>query len=392
MSSEAGGGSGNLILWESARPEPVAAQVAVAGDFLPAGDVALPGGDWREAARRLAAHFSDVATSFVNLEAALDAAELPARPLCGIGQSISAPASALDYLREIRSQTVGLANNHSYDFRAAGVARTRAALARRGMIPLGAGRSLGSAPEVFVWQGPGDIRVGFWAAATASIDLATRRSAGVEPATLTRASQAIRALQSRGARCSIALLHSGCLRTTRPDPSEAALMDAIGHRGFRVVAASHSHRISGSKILAAGNAGPSFCFYGLGSIVSGYAASALEREGLIVAVGFHPSGELARVEVRPVSLGDSGIGEVPSPEAAREILERFRALSDEIENGSAKSLFYRDISKGLLRLYARDLRAAYRWSGVRGLVRKAGRVRLRHVHRLIHRLVGRVPG
>jgi poly-gamma-glutamate synthesis protein (capsule biosynthesis protein) len=392
MTCEAGIPSGQLVLWESARDEPIAARVAVAGDFLPAGRLALPCGGWREAAGSLSGHFGDVATSFVNLEAALDAEELPMRPLCGLGQAISAPAASLDYLGAIRSHVVGLANNHSYDFRAPGVARTRAALARRGMIPLGAGRSLRSEPEVFVWQGPGDIRVGFWAAATASMDLATSRSAGVEPATLARASQAIRALQSRGARCSIALLHAGCLRTNRPEPAEAALMDSVARCGFRVVAASHSHRIAGSQLLADRHAGPSFCFYGLGSIVSGDTASPLEREGLMVVAGFHARGELARVEVRPVLLGESGFGEVPSLEAARTILERFRILSDEIESGSSKHLFYRDVSQGLLRLYVRDVRAAFRWSGVRGLVRKAGRVRMRHVHRLVHRLVGRVTG
>jgi hypothetical protein len=390
MRSGAGIASGSLILWKSARAEPIAARVAVAGDFLPAGHLALPVGGWREAVCNLAGHFGDVAASFVNLESALDAEELPARPLCGIGQLISAPAASLDYLGAIRSRAVGLANNHSYDFRAAGVARTRAALARRGMIPLGAGRSLGGAPEVFLWQGPGDIRVGFWAAATASIDLATSRSAGVEPATLSRASQAMWCLQSRGAHFSIALLHSGCLRTNRPDPSEAALMDSIARCGFNIVAASHSHRISGSKILPMRHNSPSFCFYGLGSIVSGYSASSLEREGLIAVAGFHPGGELARVEVRPVSLSESGFGEVPSPETARTILERFSILSDEIESGSAKLLFYQDVSQGLLRLYFRDVRAAFRWSGIRGLVRKAGRVRMRHVHRLVHSLVGRI--
>jgi poly-gamma-glutamate capsule biosynthesis protein CapA/YwtB (metallophosphatase superfamily) len=392
MTSGADTASGNLILWESACAEPIAARVAVAGDFLPAGDLALPAGGWREAARHLAGHFEDVATSFVNLESALDTENLPARPLCGIGQLISAPSASLDYLRAIRSRAVGLANNHSYDFRAAGVKGTRAALVRRGMIPLGAGHSLGGAPEVFLWQGPGDIRVGFWAAATASRDLATSRSAGAEPATIARASQAIRSLQSQGARCSIALLHAGCLRTNRPDPGEAALMDSIARCGFNIVAASHSHRISGSKILSAKRASPSFCFYGLGSIVSGYSASPLEREGLIVVAGFHSNGELAQVEVRPVWLSESGFGEVPSPETAKTILKRFRALSDEITNGSARRLFYQDVSQGLLRLYFRDVRAAFRWSGLRGLVRKAGRVRMRHVHRLVHSLVGRVSG
>ena len=57
------------------------------------------------------------------------------------------------------------------------------------MIPLGAGRTLRDAPEVFVAQLPGAIRVGFWSAARASHDLATLKSPGCEPATIARATQ-----------------------------------------------------------------------------------------------------------------------------------------------------------------------------------------------------------
>ena len=55
-----------MILWESARAEPIAARIAIAGDFLPAGNLALPLGGWRAAARSLAPYFDDVAASFLN--------------------------------------------------------------------------------------------------------------------------------------------------------------------------------------------------------------------------------------------------------------------------------------------------------------------------------------
>ena len=55
--------------------------------------------------------------SFVNLECALDAEDLPARPPVGIGQLVSAPAASLEFLRAIRCGVVGSANNHSFDFR-----------------------------------------------------------------------------------------------------------------------------------------------------------------------------------------------------------------------------------------------------------------------------------
>ena len=109
--------------------------------------------------------------------------------------------------------------------------------------------------------------------------------------------------------------------------------------GFDLVAASHSHRISGSRLIVTGRSRPAFCFYGLGRIVSGYIAAPIEREGLIVVAGFKSSGDLASLEVRPISLADSGFGEVPSAEISQIILDRFRLLSAEIADGSSKRLF-----------------------------------------------------
>jgi len=376
------------VFWDSARSESVVAQVAVAGDFLPAGALSLPPGGWREAARRLAAQFDDIDVAFLNLECALDAEGLSPRPLAGLGQIVSGPSAALDFLAAIRASVVSLANNHIYDFGPAGVARTQCALARRGIISLGASKTLQCAPDTFLWEGPGNIRVGFWAAARASRDLATRNREGVEPATLARASQAREALESAGANFSIALLHAGCLRTNRPDPDDRKLMDEIAKNGFGLVAASHSHRIGGAKSLAVQTDSPSFSFYGIGSVASGYIASPLEREGLVVVAGFHPDGSLARVEVRPVLLGESGFGEVPPPEMSRTILGRFQSLSEELADGSAARLFYDDLSHGLARLYIRDASAAFRASGLRGLIRKAGRIRMRHIRRAVHGLMG----
>lgn len=377
----------SLTLWTSQLSAPIVARVAIAGDFLPTGSLSPPEDGWSPAARRVQSAFEDVSVSFLNLECPLDSENLPVRPLTGVGQIVSTSSSSLDYLQSIRSLAVGFANNHSYDYGGAGVARSRAALIQRDFIPLGAGRTLRDAPEVFVWQGPGNIRIGFWAAAHACHDLATRRSKGVEPATVARARVASHALKSQGATFAIALLHSGCLRTNRPDPHDVALMDAISSGGFDIVAASHSHRISGSKRIPTNTDAPAFCFYGLGSIVSGYIASPLEREGLLIVSGFHSDGSLASIEVRPLWLAESGFAEIPSPELSNAILNRFFNISAEIADGSFGRRFYEDMSRGLVPLYARDIRAAFCQSGLRGLARKATRIRTRHLRRLLHGVI-----
>jgi Bacterial capsule synthesis protein PGA_cap len=375
----------SLALWKSDDNGPIDARIAIAGDFLPAGKLELPrGNDWGSAACALAPLFEDVATTFVNLESAIDTVGLTARKLAGLGQIVSAPPESLDYLRAIRSAAVGFANNHSYDFGGPGVERTTQALARRNLVLLGAGRTTAGPPDVFCWQGPGAIKIGFWAAAKASHDFARSASAGVEPATLRRAKQALELVKSRGACFSVALLHAGVMRTARPDPADARLMDSMAEAGFDIVAASHSHQISGAKQASDDRANPAFCFYGLGSLVSGYVASPVEREGLVAVAGLNPDGRLASLEVRPVSLAPSGFGEVPSAETSRTILNRFEQLSAEVADGSSKRLFYRDVSRSSVKIYLRDARAAFRESGIGGLVRKAGRVRMRHLRRLAH--------
>jgi hypothetical protein len=379
----------DLILWESAGREPIAARVAIAGDFLPAGRLSSAGHDgWGDQARELQEYFADVATTFVNLEATLDSDSLAPRTLNGLGQIVSAPSASLAYLEAIRSRAVGIANNHSYDFGDAGVRQTRDAVTRQGMTPLGAGYSTSERQEVIVWEGPAGLRVGFWAAAKAASELATEKTPGVDPATAERGLQALREMQNRGATFCVALVHAGCLRTNRPDPEDVRLLDALAKSGFDIVAASHSHRISGHRLIERGGRRPCFVFYGVGSLVSGFVSCAAEREGLVPVAALSERGELVRLEARPVWLDESGFGEIPSAEKKQEILARFRGLSAEIDDGSYERLFYHDVSQGLARLYMRDARAAYRAAGIRGLAHKVRRVRLRHVKRLVHKVIG----
>jgi hypothetical protein len=132
---------------------------------------------------------------------------------------------------------------------------------------------------------------------------------------------------------------------------------------------------------------PSFCFYGLGSLASGYAVSPIEREGLIVVAGFNRRGDLIRVELRPVLLDESGFGRVPDLEMSQEIAKRFQCLSEEILDGSYERMFYQDMSQELLWLYVREARRAYRAGGLRGLARRASRMRVRHVRRLVRAVI-----
>lgn len=338
-------------------------------------------------AQRLAPLLADVDVGIVNLEAVLNADDLTPRSLNGLGDIVAAPASALEYLASLRFRILSLANNHAFDFGPSGVAQTRAALATHRLVPLGVGRTLRQNPEISVWHGPGNLRVGFWAAARATYDPSTRHVAGVEPAMIARVRQAISALRAQDAHFCIALLHAGCLRTSHPDPEDVRLLDAIAAQGFDLVGASHSHRISGARYIPSLHR-PAFCLYGLGSLVSGFISCPLESEGLIAVAELSATGSLLRLDVRPVTLTSSGWGAVPSIDQASSILSRFDSLSRQIEDGSFARAFYRDMSDGMIGLYWRDVRAALRHSGVAGLIRKVGRLRIRHVRRLVRAVAG----
>jgi hypothetical protein len=197
-------------LWASEEHGPIVARVAIAGDFLPAGRLAIPEGhSWRQMAGGLAACFEDVSATFLNLECCLDSATLLPRTLSGLGDIVTAPADSLDYLSEIRAVAVGIANNHIFDFNIAGVQRTRSAISQHEMIPLGAGRTTRDLPEIFVWKGPDSIRVGFWAAAVTTHDPAKPSKVGVEPASPERARKAHEEMKKLGASVCIVLLHAG---------------------------------------------------------------------------------------------------------------------------------------------------------------------------------------
>ena len=376
------------ILWRaSPNPAPVVARIAVAGDFLPAGNLTFSDGEsWATKAAQLGSIFSSVDSTFANLESPVDVTGLAPQPLTGIGTIVSAPTESLDYLRAIHAHAVGIANNHAFDFGPVGLERTRNAIERAQMMPTGNCSSTLAPPSFSIRTGTNGIRVGFWAAARASRELATRTRAGVEPATLARGREALAEMKTRGAQFCVALLHAGCLRTNRPEPADLALMDALAAAGFHIVAASHSHRISGYKRITHSDGTPAHCFYGLGSIVSAYVATPEEREGIIVTASLGADASLATLEVHAVKLDNSGFAAVPAPGERSAILARFHDLSREISDGSYQRMFYDEVGQNLGDLYLRDVRAAYRQGGVAGLVKKAGRIRLTHMKRLFHKI------
>jgi len=375
-----------MLLWHK-EGFPVAHRVAIAGDFLPSRELVLPPRHaWSDMAASLAPHFADVDVAIANLECPLSVDGLRAKPKLGLGAHFGGPVASLDYLSLLGIEIVSLANNHIYDFGNEGAVRTARALSQRTMTPLGIGKSLSESPDVAVWRGWKDVRVGFWAAAQGLDELSSRKP-GIEPATPRRGTEAVEELARRGADLKIALLHLGLERTNLPDPHDVELMRSLCQSGFDVVAAAHSHRISGWDTVARSGRSDAFCFYGLGSLASNIIYSPLEREGLVVVLGVSSKGEIVRLEARPVYLKDVGWGSVPDVSATGRIEQRFLNISEEIASGAFESRFYNEVSRGFFHRQLRDLHTAIQNGGLRGAVRKMSRVRKRHLKRIIQAVI-----
>jgi poly-gamma-glutamate capsule biosynthesis protein CapA/YwtB (metallophosphatase superfamily) len=377
-----------MLLWQNKNAR-VAFRIAIAGDYLPAAGLHPPAAHgWTSMAANLSNYFQDVDLSIVNLECPLDVESCAVRPKIGLGDSFAAPSASLEYLPPLRARVVGLANNHIYDYGEEGLQRTKHAVVQHGIIPLGSGRSLDEAADVYVATTPLGVRIGFWAAACNLPELASRTRSGVEPATRARGRDAFASLKRLGAHLCIAFLHAGIEHTNRPDPNDVALMDDMVGFGFDIVAASHSHRIAGFRSTINKTARAAFCFYGLGSLSSGIRYSKLEHEGMLVVIGLDRDGDIAQVEMRPIQLSADGWGTVADPATADHINNHFLLLSAEVADGSYKQHFYHDSGKDLVERQYRNLQAAYRTGGIPGVARILSRIRMRHLNRAFYRALG----
>jgi Bacterial capsule synthesis protein PGA_cap len=373
-----------MLLWKDDRRSPVC-RFGIAGDFLPAaGGMSNSRQDWAETAKQVSALFEDLEFSVVNLECPVQIQGIPARVKASLGDTFAAGADALGYLSALRASVVGLANNHLYDYGRAGAQRTREVLLEGSFSPVGYGRSLADPPDV-VTRPCGAGRVGVWAAGRNLPYSATTTAAGIEPATFARAREALDLMSRRGASCRVAFLHAGAEGTNFPDPDDVRFMDALATAGFDIVAACHSHRVSGYRRALEKAGRRSHCFYGLGSLTSGVLYSPLEHEGILAVVALDAQGAVAGVEARPVYLDARGRARLPASEESGAVLARFQRVSAAILDGSYRQGFYRDVSKDLMGAQWRDIRVAFERAGIRGILQKLRRLRPSHVRRLYHK-------
>ena len=119
--------------------------------------------------------------------------------------------------------------------------------------------------------------------------------------------------------------------------------------------------------------------------MSGYMYSDLEREGLLAVLCIDGEGRVASVEARPIILREQGWGSVPSDNEARIILNRFSDLSTSLSSGHWQQESP-DRTGDLVSRHMDDFVAAWRSLGLKGLITKVKRLRIRHVRRFLRTL------
>jgi Bacterial capsule synthesis protein PGA_cap len=373
-----------MLVWKDQHRAPVC-RFGITGDFLPASGLSPVGGEtWSEKGKLVAPLFQDLQFSVVNLECPVGVEGIAPKAKASLGDSFATRTESLEYLDSLKLSVVAIANNHLYDYGKAGAERTLLNVQGKFSV-CGFGRTLQEPPSVCIREVAESIRVGIWAAARNLPDAATHNSMGIEPATRERAAQALAYMAGCNVHCHVAFLHAGAEGTNYPDPEDAEFMVELAEMGFDVVAACHSHRISGYKTVRGKNGAPGHCLFGLGSLSSGVLYSLLEHEGILAAISLDASGAVCELDARPICLDERGWGAVPSTQQHAAILERFQKVSASIQDGSYRQTFYRDVSRDLMGTQWRDVRVAFQRAGLRGIWQKLIRLRPAHVRRLYHK-------
>ena len=231
------------VLWRLARcgrERRQAVKLAIAGDIFLGGDLLEPPGEAAGPATARLKSWQEADCRIANLEHPIsDSAQLTGM--------LHAPLWSVGHLREMQVNAVSLANNHSLDMGAEGLADTIAILKRNGIATFGAGRNRIAARApcplsedlcVFGYCNYG--RPGW-----RRIKVATDDSAGVAPLDEAVILEDLEALPGHSK--AILFFHWGLENSGIATPRDRRLARRLlGHSRVAMIVGSHAHRYQGS--------------------------------------------------------------------------------------------------------------------------------------------------
>jgi poly-gamma-glutamate synthesis protein (capsule biosynthesis protein) len=208
--------------------------------------------------------------------------------------TIKASRKTADLLSDIGVKVGSLANNHISDYGSEGLRDTVAALEKRKIRWLGAGRNHEEAlcPLVFRHNG---VRVGMIAAAQPEVSAAGAHHGGAAVLSERRLKGAVKRLSAR-VDVTIVLLHFGIEFCEYPTPRQVDLCRSLVDRGALLVFGHHPHVPQAFEHYKGG-----FIAYSLGNFIFDMSAGPhrFSRLGLMVEAELKGK-SLARVDIHPV--------------------------------------------------------------------------------------------
>lgn len=224
-------------------------------------------------------------------------------------------AENVSVLQEMGTDIVSLANNHVYDYGAAGLTDTLAALDNAGIIHVGAGENITEASRVRYGTVNG-VRIAYTAAMRSekyvNTPEATENSSGVmKMYTLDAYTEVIRQA-AENSDFVVAYVHWGTENSLVLEQEQIDGAHALIDAGADIVIGSHTHTLQTVEYY---NGKP--IFYSIGNLWS----DLQQTESALVKVTLASSGEVKSIELIPCENSD-GMTRSASAESRAAILER----------------------------------------------------------------------
>ncbi len=259
--------------------------------------------------------------SVVNLEAPLCEATLPTASPSGSG--LRGSPKVADYLKRLKVNAWGLANNHIRDYDDEGVRQTIENLQKRGLAWLGAGENSMEAEKPLEFKLNG-IRIGLWAVAERELNLASLTRPGAAQFCPERNIARIQNLKKEFDFV-VVYAHAGHEFTTVPSPRIRDAYRAFVEAGADVVIGHHPHVVQGIE-----RHGDGLIAYSLGNLVfdSPY-VSAYETTdiGFLLRLDIEKH-RVKDVQVLPYRMGSDFLVAALTGEEKTAFGERLEALSE----------------------------------------------------------------
>jgi len=319
--------------------------------------------------RELGDHFpKDV--GICNLEATISALGAPSS--AARSPFRASPGCEL-LLRDAGIRIAGLANNHILDYGVSAALDTIDRLVAVGITPIGAGRCAEEARQPAIVEFGESSRAGVLAYSALATGKPARGNRGfaIAPARLEWMADDVERL-SRRVDAVIVSVHWGYEGVEYPMPESRSIARSLEAAGATIVFGHHPHVVQGIETLERGVAA-----YSLGDWVFDRLTD--ERRRAILLRVLPDGGSRCRIQPIPIWRTDN-LESVPAkPNPGNQILKDISDLSSLFDSGESDGMFWRSAGAAFLHDQRTGWRDALRKEGLRAIVSRLQRFRLRHL-------------